>query len=261
MRHFSFIMQDYLSGIELRAAFGCQRTTDRESLIIPDRLVLEGLVAERFRRPKPSWLSGLTGYDPTSDEYDPTIERIEPVDHGGFFRKHAICRLFVTGHFLEAALLPSLSSSGMFAFDGAALYYLNHGHQENLQRVLAAEGRRLEQADPYLFASILAEAVLRRDNRDHVVLRSADELVQYSGRRYKLDEQEFSRCADQIKPPNIAWDSRAGWSMTFWGLHGWMYEKQTLGRQEFRILTSFAIEQQEDILSRKIFSFLPRIMY
>ena len=157
-------------------------------------------------------------------------------------------------------MLPSLSSSGMFAFDGMSLSYLNHTDPEDLQRVLADEGRPLDQADAYLLASIFAEAILRRDNHDHVVLRSPDMLIQYD-KRYQLDQREFIRCVDQIKSPSVASDSQGGWLMSFLTLHGWMHEKETLARQGVQISANFSIRHQEAILSRKIFSRVPHIKY
>jgi len=230
-------------------------------LTIPDKVVLQGLIARRFKRPERSWLSRFTGYDPTIEQYDPTVEEVRPVDDGGFFRRHTIFRVWVRGWFLEASMLPSLSSSGMFAFDGMSLSYLNHTDPEDLQRVLALEGRPLDQADAYLLASIFAEAILRRDNHDHVVLRSPDMLVQYEKRGYQLDQREFIRCGDQIKSPSVASDSQGGWLMSFLTLHGWMHKKETLARQEVRISAKFSIRHLEAILSGKIFSRLPRLRY
>jgi hypothetical protein len=228
---------------------------------IPDKVVLQGLIATRFKRPERSWLSRFTGYDPTIERYDPTVEEVRPVDDGGFFRRHSIFWVWVRGWFLEASWLPSLSSSGMFAFDGMSLSYLNHTDPENLQRVLAVEGRPLDQADAYLLASIFAEAILLRDNHDHVVLRSPDMLIHYEKRGYQLDQREFIRCVDQIKSPSVASDSQGGWLMSFLTLHGWMHKKETLARQEVRISANFSIRHQEAILSRKIFSRVPRLRY
>lgn len=229
-------------------------------MTIPDKVVLQGLIARRFKRPERSWLSRFTGYDPTVERYDPTVEEVRPVDDGGFFGRHSIFWVWVRGWFLEASRLPDLSSCGMFAFDGMSLSYLNHTDPEDLQRVLAAEGRPLDQADAYLLASIFAEAMLRRRNDDHVVLRSPDILIQYD-RRYQLDQREFIRCVDQIKSPSVASDSQGGWLMSFLTLHGWMHQKETLARQEVRISANFSIRHQETVLSRKIFSRVPRIRY
>ena len=230
-------------------------------MTIPDKVVLQGLIAGRFKRPERSWLSRFTGYDSTIERYDPTVEEVRPVDDGGFFRRHSIFWVWVRGWFLEASMLPDLSSSGMFAFDGMSLFYLNHTDPEDLQRVLAVEGRPLDQADAYLLASIFAEAILRRDNHDHVVLPSPDMLIQYEKRGYRLDQREFIRCVDQIKSPSVASDSQGGWLMSFLTLHGWMHKKETLARQEVRISANFSIRHQEAILSRKIFSRVPRLRY
>jgi hypothetical protein len=231
------------------------------TVTIPDTAVLQGLIARHFKRPEPSWLSRFTGNDSTIERYDPTIEEVRRVEDGGFFRRHSIFWVRVRGSFLEASWLPSLSSSGIFAFDGISLSYLNHTHPDDLQQVLAVEGRPLDQADPYHLASLFAEAILRRDDHDHVVLRSPDMLIQYEKRRYQLDQREFIRCVEAIKSPSVASDSRGGWLMSFVTLHGWMHEKETLARQEVWISANFSIRHQEAILSRKIFSRLPRVRY
>ena len=82
-------------------------------MIIPDKVVLQGLIARHFKRPERSWLSRFTGYDPTIERYDPTVEEVRPVDDGGFFRRHSIFWVWVRGSFLEASWLPSLIGCGL----------------------------------------------------------------------------------------------------------------------------------------------------
>src|ERR1700688_547376 len=128
----------------------------------PDRAVLQDLIAEQFKRPKPRWLPRLTNYDPT-------VLDVIPVADGGFFQKHSLLEVHVEGSFLEGRPRPGHTSFGLFAWDGIDLRYLNRRYPQNFELVLRTEARLLNGADPYVLAAIAAEAVLAAGNDTHVV--------------------------------------------------------------------------------------------
>jgi hypothetical protein len=234
-------------------------TMQRASLVenrvpVPDQDMLKPLIAEQFERPKPRWLPRLTNYDPT-------VCAVRPVDDQGFFQKHALLEVEVEGSFLEWHPLPSATSGGLFAWDGKDLLYLNRGHQQNFEFVLRSEARPLHQADPYALAAVLAEALLRVGNDDHVVLRTPDDMETALWVSYELDEAEFSRVSKLIRPPVITGDSGAGWLLRFWTLHGWMHEKRTVSWHECAFSPSFSITHRQHVVSRSIFSTILGVVY
>ena len=229
-------------------------TSQPPGVPVPDRDVLQQLIAEQFTRPKPRWLPRLTNYDPT-------VCDVRPVEDEGFFQKHALLEVQVEGSFLEWHPLPSATSGGLFAWDGNDLLYLNRGHKRNLELVLQSEARPLNEADPHALAGILAEALLRVGNADHVVLRTPDDLETALGVPYALDEAEFSRVSKLIRPPVLTGDSGAGWLLTFWTLHGWMHEKRTVSWHECAFSPSFSMTHRQQVISKSIFSAIIGVVY
>jgi hypothetical protein len=227
---------------------------EENSVPMPDRDVLEPLIAEQFQRPKPRWLPRLTNYDPT-------VCAVRPVDDQGFFQKHALLKVGVEGSFLEWHPLPSATSYGLFAWDGSDLLYLNRGHQQNFEFVLRSEARPLHEADPHALAVILAEALLRVGNDDHVVLRTPDDMETALWVSYELNEAEFGRVSKLIRPALLTGDSAAGWLLRFWTLHGWMHEKRTVSRHECAFSPSFSMTHREHVVSTSIFSTILSVRY
>ena len=220
----------------------------------PKPEVLQQLIAAQFRRPKPSWLPRVTNYDPT-------VRRVRRVNDEGFFRKHGLIEIHVAGSFLESRPLPSRTSIGLFAWDGVGLHYLNHKRPENFEFVLRHEGRSLDEAEPYALAEIVAEALLRTDNCTHVVLRTPDDIETALWVSYELNEAEFSRVSQIIRPPVLRGNPSDGWRLEFWTLHGWMHEKRTLSRQEYGFSPTFSVTHRDQTISTSIFACISQVVY
>jgi hypothetical protein len=221
---------------------------------MPDRELLQRLIAEQFTRPMPRWLPRLTNYDPT-------VCDVRPVEDEGFFQKHALLEVQVEGSFLEWHPLPSATSGGLFAWDGNDLLYLNRGYQQNLEFVLRSEARPLSEADPYALAAILAEALLRVGNDAHVALRTPDDMETALWVPYELNEAEFSRVSKLIRPPVLTGNSGAGWLLRFWTLHGWMHKKRTVSWHECAFSPSFSMTRRQQLISKSIFSTISDVVY
>jgi hypothetical protein len=222
--------------------------------LIPDRDLLQKLIAEQFKRPKRRLLPNLTNYDAT-------VLDVERVDDAGFFQTHVVLRVRVEGSFLEWHPLPSLSSIGLFAWDGMRLRYLNRKHPENFELVLRAEGRPLHEAEPYALAAIVTEALLAVGNDRHVVLRTPDDIETALWVTYELNAAEFGRISQLIRPPVLAADSGAGWSLQFWSLHGWMHEKRTLSWHEYTFSPTYSIAHRQRTVSTSVFSTIVGVIY
>jgi hypothetical protein len=195
------------------------------------------------------------------------VYRIEPFPDRGFFVHSRIVRLFATAGLLEGTLLPSGGSFGLFSIspggpDGFRYLQRRPAH---LSAVLAYEARPLTNDHAEMLASLLAEALGRRRNHGHDVLRTPDHLLDYGnepGRRnYEVDPDELRRVQPALIAPTVRDAADGGWTLAYCTLYGWMHDVGTLIRHEHRITADYRITSEHRTLSRRIFRSMPVIRY
>lgn len=193
------------------------------------------------------------------------VSRIEPFPDGGFFRASCVFWVFARDRILDAPVLPSGGSFGLFALGAGGFRCLSQ-QRRHFERLLREEGRPLEECDSLVLASLLAKALLRQGSISHDVLESAD-LSEYRGGLgrfgggYQLDVREWERVRARVIAPAISGDAGTGWRLDFCSVVGWMHQKQTLVRHLFRFRPDFRMSAWKRVLSRRIFERTPSIMY
>jgi hypothetical protein len=224
--------------------------------------LLRQFLQETFEEQRPrGWLSQWLS---TPHTYE--LREIELFQDGGFFRASCIFWLYAREHFLEGAVLPSGGTFGLFASGPNGLRYL-HRRQQNIEELLRTEKQPLDSCEPFILACLLAEALGREKNSSHDVLRSADHLERYDGHRggfgggYAVDPKEWQRVRASLHPPVIAGSAISGWQLEFCSVFGWMHMKQTLLHHRVRFSPELRIELSQQVLSDRIFSAMPGIVY
>ncbi len=194
------------------------------------------------------------------------VWRVRRFADAGFFKKLQILEVSIHGHQLEGAWLPSGGSFGFFAATNGTFLYLNR-RRENLARVFRSEGRSLISGDSLALARLLVECVGRDGNSSHDVIESAEQVASYRGASeifaggYVANDEELTNVVSLVQPPSISEDE-TGWSVECCSLYGWMHRKTVLMKHRYRLQkTSFAIETESTVLSRKIFRRTPGIRY
>lgn len=191
------------------------------------------------------------------------VSTIELLEDEGFFRNCCVFWVTARERILEGSLMPLGGTYGLFALGASGLSYLHH-RKENLESLFREEGRSLEECPPLVLASLLAEALGRKCNSSHDVLRSAEHLAKYNEgtlEACKVNSRELERVRPSLMPPMVVGNAKTGWKVEFVSVFGWMHEKQTLMHHRYRFDPDFRIEQEHQILSRKIFKSVPGIMY
>lgn len=168
---------------------------------------------------------------------------------------------------LEGTILPSGGSFGLFSIspggpDGFRYLQRRPAH---LSAVLAYEARPLTGDHAEVLASLLAEALGRRGNDGHHVLRTPEHLLEYGNepgrRRYEVDPDELRRVQPALIAPTVRDTAEGGWTLAYCTLYGWMHEVGTLVRHEHRITADYCITSEQRTLSRRIFRSMPTVMY
>lgn len=191
------------------------------------------------------------------------VSTIELLEDAGFFRACCVFQVTAFERILEGSLIPFGGTFGLFALGAGGFSYLHH-RKENLEAVFREEGRPLEEFAPVVLASLLAEALGRKCNSSHDVLRSAEHLVKYNEgtlEACKVNPRELERFRSSLVPPTVVGNAKTGWKVEFVSVFGWMHLKQKLIRHRYRFDPDFRIEYEHQILSRKIFKSVPTIMY
>lgn len=192
---------------------------------------------------------------------------IEPFPDRGFFVHSRIVQLVASDGLLEGHFLPSGGSFGLFSIspggpDGFRYLQRRPAH---LSAVLAYEARPLTSDHAEMLASLLAEALGRRGNYSHHVLRTPEHLLDYgneSGRRsYEVDPDELRRVRPALIAPTVRDAADGGWTLAYCTLYGWMHDVNTLFRHEHRITADYRITSEHRTLSRRIFRNMPTVMY
>jgi DNA-binding transcriptional ArsR family regulator len=218
------------------------------------------LLEKFLRRSFPSglgdWLFGSRTYE---------VRKVAPFPDAGFFRTSCVFRVSVRDRFLEAPILPSGGSFGLFAFGSSGLRYLSHQRQQ-IERLLREEKRFLDECDPQVLASLLAEALLTQRSISHHALESSN-LPEYNGGigrfsgLYQVDAREWDRVRNRVASPALSGDAGNGWRLQFCSVVGWMHQKQMLVSHLFRFRPDFRIQHRKQVLSGRIFARMPSLMY
>lgn len=210
---------------------------------------------------QPGWLQKLLTPDQALSR---RVTRVAPFADGGFFRTCRVFEVTVEGHWLEGVILPGGGTFGLFALCPGGLRYLQ-GRPEELSALLWEEGRPLHEADASSLAALHAEALLRRKNDAHEVLRDPDALPRhrYQGHPYTLDEAQWEAARPALCAPAVEPEEQApgGWRLRYCSLFGWMHDKRQLLRHEVRVSADYHIQAQSRLLSRAVFSAVPDLRY
>lgn len=195
-------------------------------------------------------------------------------DDRGFFRRQKLILIAVTDIFLEARIKVAHRSSGLFAFDGKNLTYLNGiDSAANVCKVLRRENRSLSEAPPDMLATLFAATILRQNNDRVDVIQSAQDVLKLDrpnaavvNKKMKekgferlyattVDKAELEKCKAQISKPLISPQAKGGWRCSFTGLRGFMHTIRVpfaLVHYEISVSPQFDISTKETVLSSKI---------
>jgi hypothetical protein len=225
---------------------------------------LTAFLRRTFPRRGPWWWTRLLGPLPDAAY---AVKRIVPFDDGEFFVRSCVFYGFAPAGLLEAHALPAGGSYGLFALsrDGVVSYLTRH--REAAEGILGREDRALDEGDSFALARFFTEALDRKGNSSGDVLRSADSLPGYTGGHgglgggYVLDAAEWTRVKSQVLAPVILGNSQSGWRLEYCIVYGWAHEKKVLSRHRIDIDPEFRISKEETVLSPKIFSRTPGILY
>lgn len=195
------------------------------------------------------------------------VYNIQPFPDRGFFAHSRVVRLVATLGLLEGTILPSSGSFGLFSISpgGPAGFRYLQRRPDHLGALLAYEARPLTDSHAEMLASLFAEALGRRGNNSHHVLRTPEHLLDYGnepGRRnYEVDPDELRRIQPALIAPTVRDAAAGGWTITYCTLYGWMHNVGRLLRHEHRITADYRIASEHRTLSRRIFRSMPIVMY
>jgi hypothetical protein len=73
---------------------------------------------------------------------------------------------------------------------------------------------------------------------------------------------EWSRVQARFEKPTIVGDRSLGWLLSFTSIWGWMHDVQELGVERWEISGDYKlIRPKRDVLTKKIFSRTPAVLY
>lgn len=202
------------------------------------------------------------------------IYDVRPFEDKGFFRHQQLLLIAVSDIFLEARIKQGHKSSGLFAFDGNDLTYLNGTDSAaNLSQVLRRENRALTDANPEAFANLFATSILRQNNDRIDVVQSAEDVQKFHrpnaakfNKKMKekgferlyfttVDNAELEKYKARISKPRISHQAKGGWKCSFTGVRGFLHTVRVpfaLVNYEISVSPKFDITTKETVLSNKI---------
>lgn len=251
-----------------------------------DPKVIEPLLKQQFKVIKPEASSSnpfptlvpssSKSEAPDSAENKYNVLFVKEFDDKGFFRYQKILIVTVNTIFLEARIMTSNRSTGMFAFDGKDLTYLNgKDSAANVTTVLRKENRSLTELDPEALANFFTTTILRQGNDRVDLVQSPTDILQWDRpnaavmnekikkmgikRTYActVDKAELEKWKGKFIKPKLSYDAKTGWRCHFVGLLGWMNTiRVPFSLVEYDILISpkFDIKVDSHIVSAKIMS-------
>jgi hypothetical protein len=206
----------------------------------------------------------------TVDVYD-----VQPYQ-GDPFRESCLFWAWATGVKLERTVLPGRARLGLFAYGPGGYRYLSR-RRADLERLLDAEGRPLDDFDAAALAQVLLDTLANQGPYTHGLIRSPRQLdsdtpVQgFNARGYRLNELEWERWRHTITAPHCSGDEHRGWHLDFFTLYGWMHEKRTLCRLRYRVRcapghyrgrpSGFRIDERVEPLTEHMFRSVPAARY
>lgn len=215
------------------------------------------------------WLSGAR---PRTFEATAVL----PFDDGGFFQRSCVFRLMARDRVFERPTLPGGGSFGLCALGPEGLRCLEH-HQDDVEALLRGVDAEVQRCEPRILASLLLEALESGPHAGHGVLESADHLLHYGRDQswarhgYRVSASEWDRVRARVVSPTLVPDATATWRLECCSVLGWMHDKRTLvwhryrfsPRQvePYRTASSFRIEHEQQVLSRRIFDRVPDLRY
>lgn len=165
---------------------------------------------------------------------------------------------------LQHATLPGTDHWGPFAFDGKTLLHLS-GQNKNFEKVLVAQqGPVPELFSAEVFAGMVNDFKLNNRNVFRHIVGSVKAVRDFdggmSGGGYVVDEKVLGKFKKKIAPPRFGkkGDKEV---LTYFVLRGWMHETKELVKITVVIGEDFSLEIKEEVLTNKIFSETPLIMY
>lgn len=206
----------------------------------------------------------------TVDVYDVQRHRDEP------FQQSCLFWVWATGVALDHTLLPGRIRSGLFAYGPGGYRYVSRRRSE-LEAMLDADARPLDDYDPVSLGRVLIDALANQGPYTHALLdapsrlRSATPVDGFTGTGYRVDEAELRRCEPLLTAPHISGNEQGGWTLELHTLYGWMHDKRLLCRLRYHIRctpggyrqrpSSFRVDERIDTLSERIFREVPLVRY
>jgi hypothetical protein len=229
---------------------------------LPNNKVMEIYIRDNF--PEPEWRKDLPE---NQRNYNSTFF-VRSSKIGPFLREHRIFETCCEFRRLEYFMLPSGISCGLFVTDGKKIQYLFGDRRKVLADIFKTESIQLQKMDSMAVAEFLSEVLLTNRNASASILHSKDDIFKMTDAKYKkvgldyvLNESERYKYEDQIAPPRVTGNSKAGWSIEFYTLFGWMHETQTVSHHTVNVSPNYEITDDKEVLSDRVFSKLPNILY
>jgi hypothetical protein len=229
---------------------------------LPSKEVISEWLRSHVRKPKLGFFARMLGADPDF-YYDVAAPQRRK---STFFERHVLFTVFGEGGLLPCSSLSG-GSWGVFAWDGSDMHLLAPDG-EALGRVLRAEAKPLDAADPSELAQLICDVLLgRKPACGHTVVRDRAALAHFGDKAFRegayiADLPILDRIAKSIVAPSIEPSDDGGWVLRFTTAWGWMHRRGEVGIETIRIAPDFTITAQpRQILAPKIFRKLPELAY
>ncbi len=196
------------------------------------------------------------------------VVQVQDFDTARFFQRQKLLLVTVNYILLEAGTLPGMRSTGIFAYDGTNLTYLNGPDSlNNVTALLKRERRSLNEADASRLAELFSDTILRQENDKISLLQPLKEVsksdapdTQASKKKLQRpcecgpSRAELEKYGEQITRPQLTGDAKNGWNCHFVGLRGWMYKESRsypVVAYDIFISPTFDVTVKEKVLEKK----------
>ena len=179
-----------------------------------------------------------------------------------YLKEYRLFSAWIEGGFLDAYILPTLTSQANFATDGTEILYLGGGAEKrkvHFEKILKAEQLPMHEVDPSVLADLFCSILLDNGNRGQSIVAAVSDLE--SKPEYEIDTDERTKYANRIVAPIVREAGEQGWILEFYALEGWMHETNTLMFHRYSVSRSYDIGHMGEVISERVFSRVPDIVY
>ena len=196
-------------------------------------------------------------------EIDLDIMRIESLPYDRIFSKHRIFKVHISRRNLEIKYPGTFISSGYFSTDGKEILYLNWTDTDNIETLFKNENIQIDKLDATTFCSFLCQTLLTYESSSYKVISSVSEIIDFAhaNKGYEVNNAEIGKFESDIHPPKISGNKESGWEVEFYSWGGWIHKVTIVSRHLFKISGQYKIQHRKEILTKQIFSKVPRIIY